>query len=373
MRTPRSRLLMLCALISLLILAMTASVQAQDATPQVTPFVIPEATVVSTDPGSLSVLEWAYYDVPDMWADFQAAYPNVQVNFNFGESDEDIYSKTLAGSGEDIMHFYTPFLKFYVDAGLIQELDASKLTYWDQIPAQFQDLCTLDGKIYCVPWDWGYTSILYRTDKITTPVDSWNVLFDPQYTGHISMWDSGYGAAQVSAYIRGYDESHFTDTQFADVKQMWIDQRDLNSFYWSTEPELVEAMTSGDVWAAYAWNGAYYSLLSAGVPVAYATPKEGRNSWVGLYAISSKTQNYDLAMAFLNDKLGPRSGTNLLTEYAYGHVNPNYYGAVTDENLIEALSLNDPTILQRTNFTKPISFEDFQRDIQMWAEVKAAP
>src|SRR5688500_17260642 len=70
--------------------------------------------------GELTVLEWAYYEVPEMWADFGEAYPDVEVTFNFGASDEDIFAKTLAGSGEDIMHFYTPFLKFYVDEGLIQ-------------------------------------------------------------------------------------------------------------------------------------------------------------------------------------------------------------------------------------------------------------
>jgi spermidine/putrescine transport system substrate-binding protein len=335
-------------------LGFTVSVQAQDTS------------------GKLTVLEWAYYEVPEMWADFGETYPDVEVSFNFGASDEDIFAKTLAGSGEDIIHFYTPFLQFYVDEGLIQPIDTSKMEHWDEIPEQFQNLCTVDGQVYCVPWDWGYTSILYRTDMVSEEIDSWSALLDEQYAGHISMWDSGYGAVQVGSYILGYDEGNLTDEQREEIKELWINQRDLNLFYWTSEPELVEAMTSGDVWVAYAWNGAYYSLLSAGVPVAYATPKEGRNSWVGQYAISATTENYDLAVAFLDGKLAEKTGTNLLTLYAYGHVNPNYYSAVEDENLITALSLDDPTILERTNFTVPISFEDFQKDIEMWAEVKAA-
>src|SRR5262245_23034750 len=75
---------------------------------------------------SLTILEWAYYDVPDMWIDFQQAHPDVKVNFNFGSSDEDIFAKMKAGSSEDIFHFYTPFLKFYVDAKLAQEIDVKK-------------------------------------------------------------------------------------------------------------------------------------------------------------------------------------------------------------------------------------------------------
>jgi spermidine/putrescine transport system substrate-binding protein len=246
------------------------------------------------------------------------------------------------------------------------------MEHWDELPEQFRELCTLDDEVYCIPWDWGFTSVLYRTDMVEDEIDSWTALLNEAYAGHISMWDSGYGAVQVGSYILGYDETNLSEEQREEIKEMWVTQRDLNAFYWTSEPELVEAMTSGDVWVAYAWNGAYYSLLSAGVPVAYATPEEGRNSWVGQYAISATTENYELALSFLDGKLAEQTGTNLLTLYAYGHANPNYFDAVEDENLIEALSLDDPSILERTNFTAPITFEDFQLAVEMWAEVKAA-
>jgi hypothetical protein len=41
--------------------------------------------------------------------------------------------------------------------------------------------------------------------------------------------------------------------------------------------------------------------------------------------------------------------------------------------LIKALSLDDPTILNRTNFTVAISRDEHDIYSQMWAEVKAAP
>jgi spermidine/putrescine transport system substrate-binding protein len=308
-----------------------------------------------------------------MWADFGAEHPDANVTFNFGASDPDIFAKVLSGSEEDIIHLYTPFLKFYVDENLIQPVDTSKLENWDKVPDGFKESCTVDGAVYCVPWDWGYSSLLYRTDKIPEGVDSWEALFDPKYAGHISMWDDGPSAASVGSYIKGYDETQLTDEQLEEIKQMWIDQRDLNLFYWVDEPTLEEAFTSGDVWLAYAWNGAYYRLLQAGVPVAYADPEEGRNSWIGQYAISSKSENYDLALEFLDAKLGDETGRHLLVDYAYGHPVPEYFSVVEDPLLIQALSLDDPGILERTNFTVPISSEQRDRFVQMWAEVKAAP
>ena len=133
-------------------------------------------------------------------------------------------------------------------------------------------------------------------------------------------------------------------------------------------------ISSGDVWIAYGWNGAL-PALQAGVPVAYAEPKRVAAT-VGLarqYAISSKADNYDLALAFLDEKLGEENATHLLVDYAYGHPVPDYFDVVTDPLLIQALSLDDPGILERTNFTVPISSSDRDRFTEMWAQVKAAP
>jgi len=323
--------------------------------------------------GSLTVLDWAGYDAQDFWVDFATAYPDVTVNFEIGSSDADIYSKMAAGDQADIFHPYTGWLQFYVDQGLVEEIDTSKLTNWDKVPDYFKKIGQINGKQYFVPWDWGFTSILYRTDKIPEGIDSWSALMDPKYTGHVSMWDDGPGAVTISSYIHGYDETNITPDQLASIKQEWIDQRKVNLFYWAGEPELTAAMASGDVWAAYAWQGAYATLLSQGVPVAYANPKEGRNSWVGLYGIRKGTPNLDLALKFLDAKLGVATGNNVVNEFYYGDSNIDVMKAITDPTLMEAFSINDPNILNTTNFTPNLTAEQRDAWTAMWAEVKAAP
>ena len=286
--------------------------------------------------GSLTILDWAGYDAADFWVDFQTTYPKVTVNFEIGESDADIYSKMKAGDQADIFHPYTGWLQFYVDEGLVEEIDTSKLTNWDKVPDSFKKIGQINGKQYFVPWDWGFSSILYRTDKIPEGVDSWSALLDPKYAGHISMWDDGPSTVSTSSYIHGYDETNLTADQLASIKQEWIDQRKLNLFYWAGEPELVQGMSSGDVWLAYAWQGAYATLLSQGVPVAYATPKEGRNSWVGVYGIRKGTKNYDLALKFLDQKLGVATGNNVVNLFYYGSSNQDVMKGITDATLKQA-------------------------------------
>ena len=352
--------------------------------PTVAPTEIPPAQVT----GDLSVLEWGGYDTPDFWIDFKNTYPNVNVSFTFGTTDADIRSQMKAGSTADLFHQYTGWIKLDVDDGLIAPIDTSKLTNWSKVPAQFQAIGQYNGKQYCVPWDWGFSSILYRTDKVAAPIDTWGALLDPAYKGHISMWDDGPSAVTVSSYIHGYNETNITPDQLTSIQAEWTAQAKLNRTYWESAGDLPPLMKSGEVTVAYAWQGDYATLVGEGVPVAYANPKEGRNSWVGVYCISSKSPNYDLALKFIDEKLAKQTNVNLVNEYFYGSANGDVMAGIADpaqaatytdkatgatpDLLTKTFSVNDPTVLQRTNFTPDVTQAQVDAWTQMWTAVKAA-
>src|SRR5262245_27062096 len=134
------------------------------------------AAAQSSGQGALAVLDWSGYDAADFWIDFKNTYPNVTMSFEIGASDADIYAKMKAGDQADIFHPYTGWLQFYVDEGLVEEIDTSKLANWDKVPDSFKAIGQINGKQYFIPWDWGFTSILYRTDKVPEGVDSWGAL-----------------------------------------------------------------------------------------------------------------------------------------------------------------------------------------------------
>ena len=323
------------------------------------------------EPNELSVLEWSGYEAEDFWTDFKTASPDTEVTFEFGDTDANILAQMQGGSQADIFHFYTGWQQFYVDEGLVREIDTSKLTNWDAVPEDFKALGQIDGKQYFLPWDWGFTSILYNTEQVDE-VTSWDVLFDPQYAEHVSMWNDGPAAVTVSSYVHGYDETAITDEQLADIEAEWIAQKPLNAFYWSSEYEdLCPAVQDGTVWIAYAWQGCYATALAAGDPVAYATPEEGRNSWVGLYGINADTDSYDLALEFLDLKLAELSCSNAVTLFYYGCANADVMAAIEDPVLVEAFGLDDPSILESTNFTPLVTNEQREAWTGMWERVQA--
>jgi spermidine/putrescine transport system substrate-binding protein len=325
------------------------------------------------EPNALTVLEWSGYEAEDYWTEFKAASPDTDVTFEFGISDVDILSLMEGGSTADIFHFYTGYQQFYVDEGLVQEIDTSKLTNWDKVPDSFKELGQVDGKQYFLPWDWGFTSILYNTDHVDGEITSWDALFDDTYAKHISMWDDGPAAVTVSSYIHGYDETAITDDQLASIEAEWKAQKPLNLHYWTGEyVDFCPEVQSGDIWVAYAWQGCYATVLyDESQPVAYANPKEGRNSWVGLYGISSQTESYNLALKFLDLKLGAMSCGNAVALFYYGCANQDVMDAIEDPILIQAFGIDDPSILESTNFTPPVTQEQRDAWTDMWARVKA--
>ncbi len=337
----------------------------------------PEATestapsAAAEEPNELLVLEWSGYEEEDFWVDFAEASPDTEVTFEFGDTDANILALMQGGSQADLVHFYTGWQQFYVDEGLVQEIDTSKLTNWDKVPVEYQEMGQIDGKQYFVPWDWGFTSILYNTEQVDE-VTSWDALFNEEYAGHISMWNDGPAAVAVSSYINGWDETNLTDDQLAQIEADWIEQKPLNAFYWTGEyADLCPAIQDGTVWVAYAWQGCYATALAAGDPVAYANPEEGRNSWVGLYGISADTESPELAHQFLDLKLAEASCANAVTLFYYGCANGDVMAAIEDPVLIEAFGINDPSILETTNFTPLVTEEQREAWTAMWERVQA--
>ena len=62
-----------------------------------------------------------------------------------------------------------------------------------------------NGQQYFIPWDWGYGSVIYRTDKVD-PADAkgWELFWNPKYKDRISMWNGNTTNFEIAALKLGY-------------------------------------------------------------------------------------------------------------------------------------------------------------------------
>ncbi len=160
-----------------------------------------------------------------------------------------------------------------------------------------------------VPWDWGNTSILYRTDLVKNPEASWNLLWDKQYAAAWRRSTPCTTRPSSPRSLAGVNPFDMTP------KRIWTrlaaklrEQRPLLRSYTTDMTSVEQALASGELVAAMTWNASAMALKKQGVPVEFMKPKEGMLTWTCGFVLLKDAKNVDLAYDFINSRLEPASG-----------------------------------------------------------------
>jgi spermidine/putrescine transport system substrate-binding protein len=338
-------------------------------------------TETPSGPGTpLSILEWSGYEAtsyPQYFAPFTDKYGD-QVNdllqYTFFADDAEAFTKAQSGFHADIVHPCNSWFQLWVDRGLMQPIDTSRLSNWSGVDPRLAALGQINGKQYFVPWDWGFETLLVRNDLVPKPVTSWADVWDPAFSGHIAQWDNAEAAFIDGALALGFDPWNTTPDQQQQVQQKLIDLKSHLLTYWKDYTESYELPTTGDSWILMnAWQDAYSNALDSGYDVSYITPTEGRLAWVCGYGITSDATNLDLAYELIDAGIAPESMAAMADDYAYGFSNMDAVPLVTNP-IFQSLGLgNLDTLFDNTVFYKSLTEEQRQMMSDVWNQVKAAP
>ena len=131
---------------------------------------------------------WGGYDDPAAFGPYIAKHGEPPNLATFGGSEEAL-TKMRAGYVVDVSHPCNQGIPRWVATGLFQTVDTSRLSNWPDIMPELWQLegNVADGKPYMVPWDWGQTSVTYRTDlfDLEGQEESWGMLWDERYKGRL--------------------------------------------------------------------------------------------------------------------------------------------------------------------------------------------
>ena len=323
-----------------------------------------------------SYFTWAGYDLPEFhqgYIDIHGNAPNIAF---FGGTTEAMH-KIRAGFKTDISHPCSGGVPMWHAAGIIAPFDTSRMKHW---PDYFEALRNIDstltptGENLFVPWDWGNSSILYNTDFVNLEgeEESWGILFDERYKGKLATYNSPQAGVQVAAQVLGFTNlDTLSDEQLAEIKVLLKKQRELLRVYWDSQSEAGQGMASGELVATYAWNDLYKTIKDQGVPVKYATPKEGARNWVCGFVMTApefRVASDDKVYDFLNAMMSAESGAYLIDAYSYGCGNAKAFDLVSKERVAE-VGLSDPEAFLAKGILKPIPPEFDQKYVELWEEV----
>lgn len=320
----------------------------------------------------LQYFTWSGYELPEFNKSFLDAHPDGVDVTMFGD-DDDAFTKVKAGFRPDIAHPCYDKIARWNKEGLLQPIDTAKIKNWDNIFPVFRNLPDLqagDGKVWMIPWDWGNTSVLYRTDMVENPEKSWSLLWDKQYAGRMATIDAVHDTPLVAAILAGVNPFDMTDAELDKVADKLREQRPLLSSYTTDMTSVEQSLASGELVAAMAWNASAVALKKQGVPVEFMKPKEGMLTWACGYVLLKDAKNVDLAYDFINSRLEAESGKYLIEAYGYGSSTKTAFAAVPPATLDELQLPADPEVmLKETVFTGPMKQNDSLA--KMFEKVKA--
>ena len=322
----------------------------------------------------LTMVIWEGYADPSFAAKFEEEN-DATINATPMSSSDDAFARLQAGGGSnfDLVSASNDVSQRLIDAGLVQPIDPTRLTNYNDLYEQFQNppYITKDGELYGANFAWGPTLLLYNTEQVTEEPTSWNALLDEQYAGKISTWNAPIQIAQYALLLDPKPEDPYLldDEQLAQVKDLLVQQRPLIRTYWNLGDELKQLYASGEVVISDAWPYVSLGLKEQGVPVAEVIPSEGVTGWSDSWMLTSGAQNVDLAYKWMDYMIGPDGQMGVLNNNNYAITNQKVIEGL-DAELREGLLMDDieqgyESILMWRNVP------NYDKWLQIWQEVTA--
>lgn len=307
---------------------------------------VASAPLAATAGGAdLTVFDWSGYEDTGFFGSYMEEY-NEAPSYTFFGSQEEAFTKLQSGFTADLAHPCSDAVRKWVAADLIKPLDPAKLDHWDALLPQIKEVdgIMIDGEVYMMPFEWGNTGLIYRTDKIADDAISLQLLADPAYQGKVAIPDAASSAYALAALATGNaaDYTKMSDEQFQEASDYLRKVHPNVRFYWSDAGQMDQAMASGELEMGWAWNQSELNLIWNDTPAKMMRDVDkGIATWVcGYVHLKSSTASDDQVYDLLNALSAKESGKYIIESWGYPHGNSEAF-EIADQELIATYGFDD--------------------------------
>lgn len=322
---------------------------------------------------NLRVMDWAGFDVPGLYADYEAKW-GTKPDYEFVTSDDETFQKVNSGYRADVLKGCSQMVPRLREADLIQPWDPALIPEIGNIDADFLNSPVIQDKdgIWMIPTDWGVTAVAYNAEKVPTQdVASLQVFTNPAYAGKTALPNASDDAWALAYLATGVtDWTNVTEAQFQAAAD-WLRAAHKNvRNYFDSSTQMAQMMTSGDILVAWSWPDGFNYLSKEGFPVGnQRNPIEGITTWFcGVVHLKNAPAGDERAYDYVNSWIRPEAAKVLVDEIGYGHVN------------IEGMKVFDPAFLDQIGLGPvtgpalpqlPISGAQRERQLSEFENIKA--
>ncbi|HUZ17078.1 MAG TPA: ABC transporter substrate-binding protein [Spirochaetia bacterium] len=196
----------------------------------------------------------------------------------------------------DVVQLAGNYSTLAIADGVLQPYNPAEIPNLSQLYSWAKDPL---GNKYGVGYAISSLLLAYRTDKITTPITSWNDLLNPAFKGDVSIPDitTTFGPATVVLLARANGGSQ------DNVEPAWTALKKLApnlTTVYTVSSQLVSLVQQGEVWIAPYSSFSWGDLVATGVPLKSVVPKEGVVGSQSVVSVVKGAKHPDLANAYIN-------------------------------------------------------------------------
>lgn len=263
---------------------------------------------------------------------------------------------------------------------LLEPLPVENMPSWENIPQSYKDdvneyFSDDDGNIYCVPEATVLAPALgYNTNYFDEPPSSWEILWDEDLEGQVTVWDRSYIAGSIAAKIAGQDWRDPDD--FDELQELLLQQKPLNNTYWQEYQAGMQMFINEEVMAGMMTMGRLFTArFEHDAPIDYVIPEEGTMYSQDQFVIPKGAPHPRASTQFLDWAAKTGNAVKLFTSMGYKPAVNNLESQLQEEGVpqehIDFITWSDDQ-QSRMEFQAPFP-EDVRTGYdEMWTRVKAA-
>lgn len=268
----------------------------------------------------INVFNWGEYMDETLIDEFEEQ-TGIKVNYKTYATNEELLAKMEAGgSSYDVVFPSDYAISEMIKRNMLLEIDYNNIPNYKYIDDKLKNPEYDPENKYTVPYFWGTLGILYNTEMIDEPIDSWDILWDQKYKGQILMKKDVRDTIGVALKKLGYSMNSTNDNELAEAKQLLLEQKPLVNGYYGDE--IRDLIANGDAAMGVTYSGDAMDLYWEEFEnISFAVPKEGTNLWYDAMVIPASSKYKKEAELFINFMIDPNIAYRNSEEM--GYTSPN--------------------------------------------------
>lgn len=337
---------------------------------------VPGPTPAPTLPAlaeELVFYNWVDYMPQSVLAAFTAEY-GVKVTQLAYESTEEAVANIKSGAiTYDVAVIENDSIPYLVAEGLLAEVDYRNVPNFKNISLNFRDLRFDPGNTYSLPYNYGTTGLIVRSDLTDEPVTHWADLWDERYAGRIAVRAQPVELISVALKSLGYPLNTEDPAKLERALKHLVALKPAVQLVEVEAEQAISPLLTGDAVILVGWPEDALLAQDQNPAITYVLPREGTMLWGDAFVISVRSSHKYTAELFLNFLLRPEISAQIVEAYYYATANEAAYALIAPELRRNPIIFPSRADITRGEWYLPLSPAGLKLYDQVWEHFMSAP